>query len=499
MSDELADIVAQLEALYAPPPDLFAKLMELDDRLVAKGFPAMSQWWRDVFAGFYQSKKRWLVLRVGRRGGKSSSICRLAVVEVLYGQHKIPPGDIGYWPFISTKREEADARLVTVKAILDAIGVKYRPTEHGIIIEGRNVGFKTYVATIAGVSGFTGLGFLADEMAKWRDKDTGANPANQVLKSLKPCLATVPTAKGILASSPFSTIDAHAEAFDAGDTPAQMVAQAATWVTNPTVTESATHEMEEDWATWQREYAAIPMSSGESIFFDHTAVDDAMKHRLVMPVTGAPGTIVTAGADFAFISDHASVSIVHTIGEWKKARVRLADMLEVAPEPGRPLKPGAVVGAFAGKMKEHGCFGIMADGHYKMSIIEHLDEEELGFIDAPTDVAQPYIRTRVLLNGGRLELPEHARLRLQMKQVMQKPNPGGTLSIILPRKAGAGHCDAISGLVLGVYQDSGYEIPRDEAALTEADRMRENILGRWQEEQQAKEEGRDWLQRRMRR
>jgi hypothetical protein len=501
MAEGLTELVAKLEALYASQrdPDLFARLLELDDQLTAKGFPRMSQWWRDVLGRFYQSKKRWLVLRVGRRGGKSSTLCRMAVVEVLWGNYAIPPGDVGYWAFISTTREEASARLVTIKAILDAIGVRYRPVENGVIVEGRNVGFKTYVATIAGVSGFTAIGFTADELAKWKDKDTGANPANEVLKSLKPAMATVPNSKGILSSSPFSTIDAHAEAFDAGDSEFQMCAQAPTWEANPTITEAMTHELEQDEATRLREYGAVPMSSGTAYFFDHAAIDAAIRPTLYLPAPAEPGMVVTAGGDFAFISDHAALAIAQRTGEWKRGRVRVADLLEMEPGPGVPLKPKAVVAQFAAKLKEHRCFGIMADSHYKMSIIEHLDEYDLGFIDAPTDVAQPFVRTRVLLNDGRLDLPDHARLKLQMKQVMQRPTPNGSLSIILPRKAGAGHCDDVSALVLAAWQSTGYEVPVDLAGQTEADRMLQADLDLWERKRQDRAEGRDWLQRRMRR
>lgn len=501
MTEELRSIVEKLERLYAAgrDPDLFARLLELDDQLAAKGFPRMSQWWRDVLGRFYQSKKRWLVLRVGRRGGKSSTLCRMAVVEVLFGRYAIPPGDVGYWAFISTTREEASARLVTIKAILDAIGCRYRPVENGVIVEGRNVGFKTYVATIAGVSGFTAIGFTADELAKWKDKDTGANPANEVLKSLKPAMATVPNSKGILSSSPFSTIDAHAEAFDAGDSEFQMCAHAPTWVANPTITEEMTKELEEDEATRLREYGAVPMSAGTHYFFDHAAIEAAVRPDLFLPAKAEPGMVVTAGADFAFISDHAALAVAFRIGDWNKARVRVGDVLDLEPRAGEPLKPKAVVGAFAEKMKEHRCHGVMADSHYKMSIVEHLDEYDMGFIDAPTDVAQPFIRTRVLLNGGRLDLPNHARLKLQMKQVMQRPTPNGSLAIILPRKAGTGHCDIVSALVLAAWQPNGYEVPIDPGTQSEADRMLEQDLEAWRQRQRDNAEGRDWLQRRMRR
>src|ERR1019366_409857 len=182
-----------------------AHLDALARALVARGFPAVSTWWLETLIRFYSSGRRQLVLRVGRRGGKSSTLCRIAVLEALFGQHIIPPGDVGVVAIISVSRDEAAQRLRTIRAILDALGIKYRPIESGIELEGRPVVFKTFAASVAGVSGFTCVCAIADEVAKWRDADTGANPASEVLASLRPTMATQPHARIFLSSSPLST------------------------------------------------------------------------------------------------------------------------------------------------------------------------------------------------------------------------------------------------------------------------------------------------------
>ena len=83
--------------------DVWQHLAEIDEQLVSRGWPAMSHWWRETLAKFYASGKRQLVLRVGRRGGKSSTLCRVAVAEALYGAHVIPPGDVGVVAIVSIK------------------------------------------------------------------------------------------------------------------------------------------------------------------------------------------------------------------------------------------------------------------------------------------------------------------------------------------------------------------------------------------------------------
>ena len=187
------------------------RLDALDRALAATRWPALSLWWRSTFERFDAAGTRQIVLRVGRRGGKSSSLCRFAVAFALsYDAALIPPGDIGVVAFISTTRDEASQRLRTNTSILDTLGIPYRKVEHGLELIDRPIAFKVFVASIAGVRGFTCILAVCDEVAYWRDSDSGANPASEVLASLRPTMATQPKARMVLSSSPLSTEDAHA-------------------------------------------------------------------------------------------------------------------------------------------------------------------------------------------------------------------------------------------------------------------------------------------------
>ncbi|WP_437611159.1 hypothetical protein WMF20_04985 [Sorangium sp. So ce834] len=254
-------------------------LRAVDAELVAQGFPAISPWWWSTLERFYLSGRRTLVLRVGRRGGKSSTLCRVAVVEALFGEHHIPPGDVGTVPIVSTSRDEAAARLRTIEVILRALGVEFRKAGEAIELQrddGAPVAFKVFAASIAGVSGFTAIAAICDEVAKWADKDTGANPAKEVLASLRPTMATQPRARLFLSSSPLSTLDAHYDAFEQGETPTQCVAYAPTWIANPSISEQDTRALEPDARVWAREYRALPQAA-ISAAFDPDAVDRAFR------------------------------------------------------------------------------------------------------------------------------------------------------------------------------------------------------------------------------
>lgn len=240
---------------------LAAHLPSLAAALEAKGLHALSPWFLATLTTWLCSGKRQLVLRVGRRGGKSTALCLLAVLVVLFGQFHLPLGDVGVIAIVSVSRYEAEGRIRTICAFLRALGIVHRQRGDTIEVEGRPLVVRVFPATTAGVSGFTCVLALCDETAKWRDAETGANPATEVLGSLRPTMATQPNARMVLSSSPMGFDDAHAKAFEAGDTPQQMVAAAATWQANPTISEQQTHELEPDRRVWSREYAAVPQSA----------------------------------------------------------------------------------------------------------------------------------------------------------------------------------------------------------------------------------------------
>ena len=245
--------------------NLLAQYRAMDALLADAGWPPTSEWWFRQIERFLQSGRRQFVLRVGRRGGKSSTLCRVAVAFALWGAYQIPPGDVGVVAFVSVSRDESAQRLRTIEAILLALGVAYRRTGDSIELDGRPVVFKTFAASIAGVSGFTAILFVGDEVAKWRDSDTGANPAGEVLASARPTMATQPTARMFLCSSPLSNLDAHAVAFDEGDTDYQLVAHAATHDSNPTIPEKLYVSLESNETRRLREYYAIPQTGSVNV------------------------------------------------------------------------------------------------------------------------------------------------------------------------------------------------------------------------------------------
>ena len=448
------------ELVRAGASSVYEQLLEQDARLVAAGFPPLSPWWRGALERCYATSKRRMVLRVGRRGGKSSSLCRVAVAEVLYGPHSVPPGDLGVFAFVSTKKSEAAERLNTIAQILDALSIGYDRAGDTIRPHGLNRAWRVYAANYRTAVGMTLIGLVADEVARWRDDDTGANPATEVLRSMRPAMATQRHAREFLSSSPFAQLDAHYEAFAAGETAEQSVAAAPSWIANPTITEARCRELEPDEPTFRREYGAEPMPNSEATFFDGRELDAAVARHLAGEDGTQPGDVLTAGADLAFRSDSSALAVVRRRG----SVLRPLELVELRPGE-TALRPSDTIEAFAHALARHGVPTVMADEHYAQSLVEHLEAFGLRRIPAPHDVPATYVHARTLLHQGALELPDHRQLLRDLREVTATPTAAGRISIRLPRRVGGGHADLVSALVLAIWQRAGHVVPDPYADL----------------------------------
>lgn len=265
-----------------------AKLWKQDSLLARAGFPPMSPWWREQVERFMSARRRRWVLRVGRRGGKSSTLCRLAVGWALYGSWSVPLGDVAVVAFVSIDRDEAAARLRTIGDILTVLGIRFEQRGDEIELPTKRLVFRVVTCSVRGTVGFTSVAVFGDEVARWESRETAANPAADVIGSLAPTLATQPDGFMVLSSSPWSLDDFHATEFAKGDTEHQVTSFAPTWVANPTLTEERTHELEPDSKRWLREYAAVP-SASVSAALDGDAISRAQRYlpeglKLMAPV-----------------------------------------------------------------------------------------------------------------------------------------------------------------------------------------------------------------------
>lgn len=196
-----------------------------------------------------------------------------------------------------------------------------------------------------------------------------------------------------------------------------------------------------------REIDAQPLTAGSMHFFSREAIEAAFNDALPQQLPRRPDRTYFAGGDPGFKRNSSALVILERIegDEEKPARFKLALLEERKPQPGLPLQPKAVTADFAELMLGYGTREFVTDSHEIDDVRDALIAKRCAAVTAP-DPAECFVELRTLLHEGRLELPQHARLRSQLREVLSKPLPGGGTQIVSPKKADGSHGDLVSAL-----------------------------------------------------
>jgi hypothetical protein len=361
--------------------------------------------------------------------------------------------------FISGAVESVPALAKLVESNTTDVLVLRRPQD------ARAVRFECFAASGRGseMRGKSVFGAFMDEAALFRDENYLVCD-EVIFSSLMPRI--LEGGQVIVASSPWAREgllwDQHQKNF--GDPKNAIAALAPTTLMRPDANTAAivAAERARDPENARREYDAEFMDSGAYQFFETSAIDACVDATL-SPINGVEGQYrlpfrgdaVTCGGDLGFRSDSSALAIVH-----RSDAYRLAELHELRPQAGVPLKPTAVIGRFIDRMKVHGIEYFVADGHYKEAVREQLEGSDLMFKDAPAGVngiAETYIKARLLMREKKVRIPKHERLIAQLRATIAKPTSGGALTISHPRTPTGGHGDLVSAFVLALWEAGGME------------------------------------------
>ena len=419
-------------------------------------------------------KPRTVAVRAGGRAGKTS---RLLAPKALHAAWTVPLPTLGHGEEAVALLVAPDMKLgkqclsfvsgyVDQSPMLSAARVKDDTAETVTLRrpDGRVVRVEVLAATRGGRAVrartlvFAGLDeaafFFAEGTGVVNDQDVYNAVAQRVVPGGQVWIVSTPWLAGI------GVLEKTLEA-EWGRHHNAMVCSAGTRALNPSWDPTGEIERdlrERDPDAARREIDGEPLAGTAASFFDPVAIDAAVDPSLVLPRAAHPGDEVCAGGDFGFRQDSSACCVTHRTGPL----LVLADLLEMRPVDGAPLRPSTVVRSFAERLRTHaGLTGLMADGHYRETVTEHLDEFGLDFYAAPQGndgVSQVYMRARGLFREGRVRIPKHPRLIAQLKSVQWRPNSGGSISIILPRTPGQGHCDLVSAFVLSLWELGGLEV-----------------------------------------
>lgn len=201
-----------------------------------------------------------------------------------------------------------------------------------------------------------------------------------------------------------------------------------------------------------REYECIPGTRGGSRLFDIDSLRAAIVENRPLTIRAPSDVLRAAGGDLGLERDSSAIAFASRLPD---GRHDLLEYDEIRPAKGAPLSPGYVLrDRFAPLMRAHQTNVITMDAHYRQSAIEHLTAVGLLMLDAPPGIDgkySTYMHVRGLLRAGLLSLPNAPRLLAQFRAVTATPLPGGKTRITTPRRAGSGHGDVLSAVVLALW------------------------------------------------
>lgn len=342
----------------------------------------------------------------------------------------------------------------------------------------------TFEAGVATKGGYGGRGrsltdAALDECAFFRDSTYAVND-EEIFRAVS--ARVLPGGQTILASTPWAKSGLLYDQYskNAGKHETAIAIHAATLDLNPQpwVKVIVEREMQRDPENAAREFGAQFMTAGSTACFDPDQLRGAMATEWATP---QPGDVLRAGMDLGFRSDSSALVIVLMRG----GVIMPVFVLELRPEDGKPLSPEQTIQTFAAELKARGLPYAMGDGHYKETATENLAKYGLGFIDAPTQPAEAYVRTRNLLRDGKLQVPNEPRLVQQALETQAVPLSGGGVSIVHPRWRSGGHGDVCAAWVLACYQAGGIVVQEPPPAVNteawwqkERERMRKEAMAR---------------------
>jgi hypothetical protein len=148
-------------------------------------------------------------LIVGRRGGKSRVLALIATYLATFRDYAphLAPGEMATIAVLAANKAQARSIFRYVIGLLKAVPlieplIEDDNTEtitlsNRVVIEIATASFRT-------TRGYSFAAVLCDEIAFWRQDETSANPDVEILRALRPGMASIPGSILLLASSPYA-------------------------------------------------------------------------------------------------------------------------------------------------------------------------------------------------------------------------------------------------------------------------------------------------------
>ena len=304
-------------------------------------------------------------------------------------------------------------------------------------------------ASFRSTRGYSYAAVLADEVAFWRSDETSLNPDVEILRALRPGLASIPGAMLLIASSPYAKRGELYAAYRrhyGKDDARVLVWKASTAEMNPSIDKRIIEEAyESDPESAKAEYGGDFRTDLADYIPRETVDAVTMQDRHELPPE--PGVAYSAFVD---PSGGVSDSLTLAIGHLDRNAVCILDaLLECRP----PFDPEAAVIQCATLLRRYGMTMITGDKYAGEWPRARFAEHGIEFEQSARPKSDLYHDLLPLLNARRIELLDHPRLSAQLAGLERRTARSGKDSI---DHAPGGHDDlanAVAGALVGIDLD----------------------------------------------
>jgi hypothetical protein len=397
----------------------------------------------------------------GRRSGKSRIVAAIACFLGCFTPVRkfLAPGEKATVLVLAQDRRAAKTVHGYVRALLHGVPMLkrmiIRETSEEIELS-NGVVIAIMTASFRSVRSYTALAVIADEVAYWMDAETGANPAQEILASLRPALVTIPCSMLLAISSPYRRAGPSFEAFRdyyGVDDDRVLVVKAPSTKMNPTLDDTfIAQEFRRDPQRAQSEWNA-EFRSDLAAFLDDELIHAAVDHGRPFDLPPQSDQIYRAFVDpSGGRGDSMTLCIAH----------REDDQVIVDVIRGRspPFIPGDIVSEFSSLLKRYSCSSVVGDRYSAEWVVSAFRENGISYETCPKPKAEVYLETLPLWTTGQIRIPDAKATISELRALERHTGRSGRDSVDHPRGSHDDHANALCG-ALWLLSEAPVEITPD--------------------------------------
>ena len=394
------------------------------------------------------------MLCAGRRAGKSRILATIATYLAFrsYEQY-LAPGEVATIGIIAADRKQARSIYRFIQGLIQAIpelrSMVADETAEYMLLTNR-VQIEVGTASFRSTRGYSYAAILCDEVAFWRTEETSVNVDEEILRALRPGMASIPGSVMLIASSPYAKkgeLYASYRKYFGKDDADVLVWKSSTLAMHdtPKLRKQREQAFEKDpesaVAEWDAEFR-----SDLADFVNQETIDavTCIGRRDLPP---QPGVTYSAFAD---PSGGVSDSFCLAIGHLGPAAMCVLDfVLEIRA----PFDPEAAVTECVHVLRRFSVTRVVSDRYAGLWPKARFQEHGIEYEQSARAKSDLYLDLLPLLNARRVELLENTRLAAQLVGLERRTARSGKDSVDHIRGGKDDLANVTAGVLVGLDLD----------------------------------------------